>query len=162
MSGLSKLGITLTSIFSFLLFSLLTQLLYLFWRRRQQSRRKSTRIEPTTATLPASTTAQNAMHSELFKLEGSFYGPPSRVLFTIKEEEIETDEVACCVVEDKSCSGVSLGEHFGNFQFSQIAGDSPEVIIVMGENYSDFDVEPPFLTPCASPPYFTPSPSPNR
>lgn len=162
MSGFSKLGITLTSVFSVLLLALLAELLYLFWRRRQQSRHKSSRIEPAGAATPATLPTSNALQrSELFKLEG-LYGPPSRVLFTIKEEEREEVETELGTVLGEVKNGVSLGEHFGNFQFQLAAGDSPEVIIMVGDDESDFDVEPPFLTPCTSPPYLTPSPSPTR
>ncbi|KNA11494.1 hypothetical protein SOVF_134490 [Spinacia oleracea] len=160
MSGFSKLGITLTSVFSFLLFALLAEILYLFWRRRQQSHRNNSRIEPAGAATQAQLPTSAALpHSELFKIEG-FYGPPSRVLFTIKEEEREELETELVTVLGEMKSGVSLGEHFGDFQFHD---HSSEVIIMVDDDdEADFEVEPPFLTPCTSPPYYTPSPSPPR
>ncbi|XP_021765806.1 uncharacterized protein LOC110730316 [Chenopodium quinoa] len=159
MSGFSKLGIILTSVFSILFLSLLAELIYLVWRRRQQARRNTSRIEPacapTSTPLPTTTS-----HAELFKLDG-IYGAPSRVLFTIKEEEREEVETELAsVLGDHGKFGVSLSQHFGNFQLP-VGGDAPEVIIMVGED-DDFDVEPDFLTPCTSPPYFTPSPSPTR
>ncbi|XP_057549628.1 uncharacterized protein LOC130827793 [Amaranthus tricolor] len=156
MKNLSKLGIILTSIFSFLLLALISQLFYLLWRRRQQSRRKINQIKPTNTTIPSTPTNFPSTHIEFYKLEGS-YSPPSRVLFTIKEEEKEDDLVS----SDDRKYGVCLNEHFGDDFRSQLDGaDSVEVIIMV--NDSDFDVEPPFVTPCDSPPYFTPSPSPTR
>ncbi|CAO2823990.1 unnamed protein product [Amaranthus hypochondriacus] len=155
MKNLSKFGIILTSIFSFLLLALISHLFYLLWRRRQQTRRKINQIKPTNTTIPLTPSNFPSTHTELYKLEGS-YSPPSRVLFTIKEEK-EDDLVS----SDDRKSGVCLNEHFGDDFRSQLGGvDSVEVIIMV--NDSDVDVEPPFLTPCDSPPYFTPSPSPTR
>ncbi|KAL2900056.1 Serine/threonine-protein kinase KIC1 [Bienertia sinuspersici] len=164
MSGLSNLGIILTSVFSLLLLALFAELLYLLWRRRQQVRRKSNRIEPTFATTTTPSTSNSTIMgvsspSEFLKLESIYGCAPSRVLFTIKEEEKDETEIETENENEHyhttTISGASLGDHFGNFHLQP-----PEVIIMVGDY--DFDVEPPFLTPCTSPPYLTPSPSPTR
>ena len=142
MRGFSKLGITLTSVFSLLLLALLAEILYLLWRRRQLLRLRRTRVEPAGAALP--TTANHCQPLETPKLD-AIDGPSSRVLFTIKEEdreELETEELP------------SAGERKTE---NVLAGESPEVVVVV-----DFEAEPPFLTPCASPPYCTPSSSPEE
>ncbi|XP_057536184.1 uncharacterized protein LOC130814150 [Amaranthus tricolor] len=151
MKCLSKFGIILTLVLSFLLLALLAELLYLLWRRRQQFRHKISRIKPTTTTTTP-TIVPNS-HSQIFKLEG-IYELPSRVLFTIKEEEkegIEIDEITSVLAENKKSIVGDNYEHLG---------DSSEVIIMVSD--SDFGVEPPFLTPCTSPPFFTPAASPTR
>ncbi|KAK9755471.1 hypothetical protein RND81_01G027600 [Saponaria officinalis] len=141
MSGMSKLGITLTSLFSLILFALLSQLLYLLYRCRRHHHRKITRIEPATPPPPPPTST--TIPPPKFE---PIYGP-SRVLFTINEEEKDDLE---------NIEMVNLSQHFSeNFCVE-------DYVISMVGCDDHFDVEPPFLTPCASPPYYTPSPSPPR
>jgi len=142
MRGFSKLGTTLTSVFSLLLLALLAEILYLLWRRRQLLRLRRTRVEPSGAALL--TIANHRDPPETLKLE-AIDGPSSRVLFTIKEEdreEVEAEELP------------SVGERRTQ---NVLPEESLEVVVVV-----DFEAEPPFLTPCASPPYYTPSSSPGR
>ncbi|KAA8518470.1 hypothetical protein F0562_015976 [Nyssa sinensis] len=128
------------------------ELLYFFcWKYRS-------RIEPDRAPVRGPDGSAPSAPPEVidvFKLQG-MYGP-SRVLFTIKEEEREELE------SEKSLSSaekvpmktkrVSLEECF-----TEVAGDLLEVEVTI-----DVDGKTtPFSTPCASPLYYTPTASPSR
>ncbi|WOH06215.1 hypothetical protein DCAR_0625638 [Daucus carota subsp. sativus] len=80
---------------------------------------------------------------DLYKLR-EMYGP-SRVLFTIKEEDKEDLES-----EKSTTKSRNLSQSFGD------AGASPEFVVAIEEGIE----ETPFSTPCDSPMYFTPAASP--
>ncbi|KAF9598242.1 hypothetical protein IFM89_026018 [Coptis chinensis] len=71
---------------------------------------------------------------------------PSRVLFTIKEEEKEDLE------SEKSCSDRKFRTK-GSYSLND-----EEVVMMSMER----EIESPFFTPCGSPPYYSPSSSPPR
>ncbi|KAK7268081.1 hypothetical protein RIF29_20767 [Crotalaria pallida] len=100
MIGLNKLGVTLTVILAVTLTALAVEIIYLLWRRRQRYRPRG-RIEPQEASLSCSSSSPRERERELeldleleLELEHQVmkfrhvYGP-SRVLFTINEEERE-------------------------------------------------------------------------
>ena len=89
---------------------------------------------------------------DVLKWQG-LYGP-SRVLFTIKEEETEETEPH---TGDKLLSLETKNVSLGGECFRRVPDESPELTAAVG-----VDEATPFSTPCASPPYFTPSPSPTR
>ncbi|GAB4833267.1 hypothetical protein Ancab_031514 [Ancistrocladus abbreviatus] len=96
--------------------------------------------------------------SEMMKLHG-IYGP-SRVLFTIKEEERE--EMGSS--ERSSLGGerkIPLGEKL-TMEECHATGESPEMAAIVGLECLELETSTPFSTPSASPPYYTPSPSPAR
>ncbi|XP_011046871.1 PREDICTED: uncharacterized protein LOC105141378 [Populus euphratica] len=137
------------------------ELLYFFCWKSQ-----SIRIEPDSKTPPAASAAvttvpadgEDALVEEMLKLHG-MYGP-SRVLFTIKEEDREEMEITENdessienVVESKEREMSS-----SDVCFEEIAVANDVVVDVEVE-----DVTTPFWTPCASPQnYYSPSPSPPR
>ena len=88
---------------------------------------------------------------DVLKLHEEAYGP-SRLLFTIKEEEEAADGQDRLDRDDQK---------IGTNVESESGGDDVAEKAVVLEVESDDEVTP-FSTPCASPPYFTPSPSPTR
>ncbi|XP_042475051.1 uncharacterized protein LOC122057115 [Macadamia integrifolia] len=88
------------------------------------------------------------------------YGP-SRLLFTIKEEEKEDLESVKSSTDRKPNPDkerkVSLSECFERTQEEDPGAETNSVAVDVEEREST-----PFSTPCASPPYYTPSPSPTR
>lgn len=161
MKGLSKLGISLAVVFVVCLIALIVDALYVLWRRRSPRRRgraveypeeqvyspskellyffcwkRQTSVEP--GTFPQS------RNDELARWE-KLYGP-SRVLFTIKEEEREEDEA-----DNNRCPKES------NVRETRVCLEDVSVVVP-----AEVDGATPFSTPCASPPYYTPSPSPSR
>ncbi|KAB1222558.1 hypothetical protein CJ030_MR2G007344 [Morella rubra] len=78
---------------------------------------------------------------------------PSRVLFTIKEEEREG-------VDSENCSSSEAGTKAKRVRKEEVVGVelSLPVVTVSVET----EEATPFSTPCASPPYYTPLPSPTR
>lgn len=93
----------------------------------------------------------------MLKLQG-MYGP-SRVLFTIKEEEMEVTENDDSSIENELVKSKKRKKSSSDFCFEgAVAND----VVVEVEVEVD-DVTTPFWTPCASPQYYyTPSPSPPR
>ncbi|KAF5750574.1 hypothetical protein HS088_TW03G00913 [Tripterygium wilfordii] len=164
MKGLSKIGISLTVVFVVCLLALIIDVLYVLWRRRSFQRRSTaveypeeqlsspskellyffcwksqTRVEPDA--VPRRTESGD---DELVRWE-KLYGP-SRMLFTIKEEEREDDEF------DHNSSSVE-----NDARETRVCME--DVVVVVPD---DVDDATPFSTPCASPPYYTPSPSPSH
>ncbi|XP_052176190.1 uncharacterized protein LOC127790645 [Diospyros lotus] len=145
MSGLSKLGTTLSVVFFVSLMALVAELVYLLWRRRLHLQRRSGRgrVKPDGG---GNGSPEEAV-IDLAKLQ-AMYGT-SRVLYTIKEEEEEREEaesemsVSVSSVEIVA-KKVTLDECFSG------AGDALETQTT------------PFTTPCGSPAYYTPSDSPSR
>ncbi|CAK7341999.1 unnamed protein product [Dovyalis caffra] len=110
------------------------ELCYFFYRKNQTTRVELDRTSnPATSTVAssASTDGIDALVEEMLKLQG-MYGP-SRVLFTIKEEDREEMEV---IENDKLSIENELAKTVGN-----------DVVVDV-----EFDgVTTPFWTPCASP-----------
>lgn len=184
MSGVSNLGKALTVIFIFSVIALLSELLYVLWRRRIIFRHHCDPPQPAVENQPetvfTSNISPNPSKKDLLyflclgtqsrvepdgsaptrRAEGSvedddveiidlyklreMYGP-SRLLFTIKEEEKEDLES-----EKSTTKSRNLSQSFGE------AGAVPEVVVTIEEGIE----ETPFSTPCDSPLYFTPSASP--
>uniref|UniRef100_A0A5B7C3H3 Uncharacterized protein n=1 Tax=Davidia involucrata TaxID=16924 RepID=A0A5B7C3H3_DAVIN len=186
MSGLSKLGTALIAVFVVSLVALVAELFYVLWRRRVFRRQNPAvhggdhldisgdtsskellyffcwkhqfRIEPDGAPVRGSDgSAPNAPPEliDVLKLQG-MYGP-SRVLFTIKEEEREELEseksLSSAEKGPKNTKRVSLEECF-----AEVAVEPPEVAVTIDEDCH----ATPFSTPCASPLYYTPSASPSH
>jgi hypothetical protein len=138
------------------------ELLYFFCWKSQM-----TRIEPDSTTPPAASTAvasvpadgEDALVEEMLKLQG-MYGP-SRVLFTIKEEdreEMEITENDESSIENVHVESKEREMSSSDVCFEEIAVANDVVVDVEVE-----DVTTPFWTPCASPQnYCSPSPSPPR
>ncbi|KAF5747764.1 hypothetical protein HS088_TW05G00491 [Tripterygium wilfordii] len=165
MKGLTKLGISLTVVFAVCLIALIIDLFYVLWRRRSLRRRSSaveypdeqlyspskellylfcwksqTRVDP-----EAVPQQSESGDDELARWE-KIYGP-SRILFTIKEEEREEDE-----------ADHNRWSEENEVREARVRLDDHVVVVVP----TDVDDSTPFSTPCASPPYYTPSPSPPR
>ncbi|KDP36129.1 hypothetical protein JCGZ_08773 [Jatropha curcas] len=130
------------------------ELLYFFCWKNQASR-----IEPdaeTTTAAPDAPPITSSAHvdvdvDELLKRH-ALYGP-SRVLFTIKEEEREEMETELSSSAEKEENKVNRKK--------KTRSVSLEEIVAVAMMISADDATP-FSTPCASPPYYTPSPSPSR
>lgn len=89
------------------------------------------------------------------------YGP-SRVLFTIKEEEREGFDSENCssaeiVLKTKRACYTTTTAATTATESGCRGGNVEEVAVTI-----DLSETTPFSTPCASPPYFTPSSSPSR
>nr|GMD39642.1 Zinc finger protein [Ipomoea batatas] len=101
---------------------------------------------------------------DLLKLQGGLYGP-SKILFTIKEEEKEDLESVCSSVE-KGPRKKTNSKRRSLEDFFEIDGDSPEIspeVVSTAADECHLDIETtPFSTPCTSPTYFTPTASPAR
>uniref|UniRef100_A0A2P2PU33 Uncharacterized protein n=1 Tax=Rhizophora mucronata TaxID=61149 RepID=A0A2P2PU33_RHIMU len=132
------------------------ELLYFFCWNNQ-----TTRIEPdasaavaaaaTAPSLPAPPVAAAGTDDELLKYFQGLYGP-SRLLFTIKEEEKE---------EMETTNALSPVEKEVKDEKESVC--SEQVLDVpMSTAAVAVDEATPFSTPCASPPFYTPSPSPPR
>lgn len=131
------------------------ELLYFFCWKNQNSR-----IEPDAETTAATATAPplppntptDADVDEMLKRH-ALYGP-SRVLFTIKEEEREEMETDfSSPAENEERKGKKKKRKSRTFSLEEVAVSAMVI---------DIDDSTPFSTPCASPPYYTPSPSPAR
>ncbi|XVF55838.1 hypothetical protein PTKIN_Ptkin06aG0068800 [Pterospermum kingtungense] len=134
------------------------ELLYFFCWKNQP-----TRVEPSSGVVVSSTPtdATTAVGSETATMEEdddelakwqAMYGP-SRVLYTIKEEEREGADSA----------GDSADQSEAKTEKRDSLRDCFSGPIKMAEDVAvDVEEATPFSTPCASPPYFTPSPSPGR
>ncbi|KAK4272681.1 hypothetical protein QN277_021200 [Acacia crassicarpa] len=168
MVGLHKLGIVITAIISLTLAALCLEILYLLWRRHGLRRRthsdpgthkqllhflcwkRKSRVEPQRNSPPTSSSSPPELAEQVIKWQ-CVHGP-SRVLFTIKEEDregLDSDNFSSAetVVKTKSvCYAAAAAESGGG-------DESVEEVEVMIDTT-------PFSTPCASPPYFTPSSSP--
>jgi hypothetical protein len=136
------------------------ELLYFFCWKNQ-----TTRIEPDSTTPqeasavapPVPADGADALVEEMLKLQG-MYGP-SRVLFTIKEEEMEVTENDDSSIENELVKSKKRKKSSSDFCFEGAVANDVEVEVEVEVD----DVTTPFWTPCASPQYYyTPSPSPPR
>lgn len=95
----------------------------------------------------------------MLKLQG-MYGP-SRVLFTIKEEEMEVTENDDSSIENELVKSKKRKKSSSDFCFEGAVAN--DVVVEVEVEVEVDDVTTPFWTPCASPQYYyTPSPSPPR
>lgn len=170
MIGLNKLGTAITVIIALTLAALLLEILYLFWRHHRLRRRphsdpvthkqvlhflcwkRKSRVEPQRTSPPTSASSPPELAEQVIKWQ-CLHGP-SRVLFTIKEEDregldSENFSSAESMVKTRRvcCAAATAGSGGGD-------GSVEEVEVIIETT--------PFSTPCASPPYFTPSSSPVR
>lgn len=127
------------------------------------------RIEPSTTPSLHNSTGSTPESPEmelvdLLKLQSGLYGP-SKILFTIKEEEKEDLESVCSSVE-KGPKKKTNSKRRSLEDFFEIDRDSPEIspeVVVTAADDCHLEIEStPFSTPCTSPTYFTPSASPAR
>ncbi|KAI4348898.1 hypothetical protein L6164_009564 [Bauhinia variegata] len=188
MIGLNKLGTALTVIIAVTLTALVLEIIYVLWRRqrfcevnesdltREAScfpseellyflcwKKNKSRVEPREASLPnsASSCSPPELEEQVMKWQ-CLYGP-SRMLFTIKEEEeregleMESEYSASASAEiefdtvvktNRACFSEPVGTVEQNLREGEVA-----VTIELNETT-------PFWTPCGSPSYYTPSSSP--
>ncbi|PIA54385.1 hypothetical protein AQUCO_00900731v1 [Aquilegia coerulea] len=178
MTNLSKLGIGLTVAFVFSFVVLVTELCYIFFRQRKRADdvdeesdisssncwsskkffylfccKNKSRIEHTgapTTVHPVDDDNVVEQQDELMKWQ-ELHGP-SRILYTIKEEEKEDLE------SEKSCSERKTKKRIGG-SIEEEKEISMVVISMESDKERETD-ETPYLTPCGSPPYCTPMSSP--
>ncbi|CAJ1967239.1 unnamed protein product [Sphenostylis stenocarpa] len=156
MMGLSKLGTAITAVTAVTLVALAAEIVYVLWQRRQRFRPR-VRVEPREASLQCSTSSSPSDDDVDLELEEHvmkwhcLHGP-SRVLFTIKEEEREEVE------SDNGNGNVSSVECTKKAWVSERVAVE-EVAVAVEELLDETTL---FSTPCASPPYYTPYASPIR
>ncbi|KAF5207804.1 hypothetical protein FRX31_002609 [Thalictrum thalictroides] len=175
MTDLSKLGIGLTVAFIFSFVALVTELCYIFFRRRKRAIdeesdissnswsskeifyffccRNKSGIELTGApTTVHPVDDDNVMMEQSDELEKwqELHGP-SRILYTIKEEEREDLE------SEKSCSERKSKKRVCSIEEEK---EISMVVISVESDRESKETETPYLTPCSSPPYCTPMSSP--
>ncbi|KAG6772412.1 hypothetical protein POTOM_023819 [Populus tomentosa] len=142
------------------------ELLYFFCWKSQ-----TTRIEPDSTAPPAASTAvttvpadvEDALVEEMLKLQG-MYGP-SRVLFTIKEEDREEMEIT--ENDESSIENVLVESKKREMSSSDVCFEeiavANDVVVDVEVEVEVEDVTTPFWTPCASPQnFYSPSRSPSR
>ncbi|KAI9122367.1 hypothetical protein K1719_007056 [Acacia pycnantha] len=170
MVGLHKLGAIITAIISLTIAALFLEILYLLWRRHSLRRhthsdpgthkqllhylcwKRKSRVQPQRTSPPTSSSSPPELAEQVIKWQ-CVHGP-SRILFTIKEEDregLDSDNFSSTetVVKTKRvcyAATAAAAESGGG-------DESVEEVEVMIDTT-------PFSTPCASPPYFTPSSSP--
>lgn len=179
MNGFTKLGTILTAVFSVSLLALVAELLYVLWRRQTFWRRSDplyptpskeqllyffcwknqSRIEPAgNPHAPASGDAEARVPAvddgDVAKWQQAVYGP-SRVLFTIREEEREGTETT------SEAENEIVKSNSKTVSFDQAESVDDQVVVLVSVEEA-VDEATPFSTPCASPPYYTPSPSPTH
>lgn len=125
------------------------QLLYFFCLKNQS------RIEPagnpTVSDPPESAAVVVAVDDDdVANWQLGMYGP-SRVLFTIREEEREGTETSEAENDQRVKS-----------KTVRLEGESAGVVVKVADVGVDDEEPTPFSTPCASTPYYTPSPSPTH
>ncbi|GFY97950.1 hypothetical protein Acr_12g0004910 [Actinidia rufa] len=184
MSGLNKLGMALSVAFVVSLLALIAELVYVLWRRRlfrlQTSAvddgdvefsgesaaaskellyflcwKQQSQVEPDKRIGSGQSDPGDPEEViDILKLQ-DMYGP-SRVLFTIKEEEREEAE------SEKSLSStekvVKKTRRVTLEECLMVAGGSPEVEVSCAGHRETT----PYSTPCDSPLFYTPSASPAR
>ncbi|KAK7345247.1 hypothetical protein VNO77_15841 [Canavalia gladiata] len=153
--GLNKLGTAITVLTAVTLAALAIEVVYMLWRRHQRLR-PHVRVEPQETSLPCSSSSPSERERELeLELEQQVMkwqclNGPSRVLFTIKEEERE--ELESENGSSAECSAVAV-----KMLTERVAVE--EVVLAIEGLLNETT---PFSTPCASPPYYTPHASPSR
>lgn len=168
--GLNKFGTAITVITAVTLAALAVEIFYVLWQRRQRLRPR-VRVEPHQTSLPCSSSSspggsrERELELEIEQHASKWqclYGP-SRVLFTIKEEEEREgleSENSCCssseVVVKKSNATRSA------WVSEKVEVDHDEVAVAVEGLLLLNNETTPFSTPCASPPYYTPYSSPCR
>ncbi|XP_004497703.1 uncharacterized protein [Cicer arietinum] len=162
--GLNKFGTTITVLTAVTLTALAVEILYVLWKRRLRLRPR-VRAEPQEPSLPSSScTSPGERERELdVELQSHvakwqcLYGP-SRVLFTIKEEEIEGVESENG--SSTECSAVTVNKTVAvNTTRLSESVVLDEVVVTVDELLNETT---PFSTPCATSPYYTPQSSPMR
>ncbi|KAG4996452.1 hypothetical protein JHK85_027891 [Glycine max] len=166
MMGLSKLGTAIMTITAVTLVALFAEIVYVLWQRRQRLRPR-VRVEPQEASLQCSSTSSSPSNDDDVELELEQHvmkwqqclngNGPSRMLFTIKEEERE---------EVESDNGNGLSEECKKSARACLDNERvavvDEVVVAVEELLLLDETTTPFSTPCASPPYYTPYASPSR
>ncbi|VFQ59226.1 unnamed protein product [Cuscuta campestris] len=103
---------------------------------------------------------------DLLKLSGGGLYGPSKILFTIKEEEKEEMESVCSNSAEKGPEWKCDGGRRSLEDCFQIEQGTPEIkpaVVCSTADHCCVNIETtPFATPCASPSYFTPLASPGR
>lgn len=180
---MNKPGTALTVIIAVALAALFVEIIYLRRRRRRRRRnldrcsdsdlstdaisasskeflyfwcwKKKSRVEPQEASIPSSSCSPQELAEQVMKWQ-CLYGP-SRVLFTIKEEEREG-------LESEVCSSAESALKTRRACFSEAVGVIGTVKPELNEVAVTIELNEvtPFSTPCSSPPYYTPSSSPTR
>ncbi|XP_027367649.1 uncharacterized protein LOC113873638 [Abrus precatorius] len=157
MMGLNKLGTAITVITAVTLAALAVEIVYVLWQRRQRFRPR-VRVEPQEASLPCSSSSPGdrererelELELEQHVMKWQCLNGPSRLLFTIKEEERE--ELESENDTSAECSAVAVTKLSERVVVDEVA------VVVEGL----LNETTPFSTPCASPPYYTPYASPSR
>ncbi|KAG5151023.1 hypothetical protein JHK84_027495 [Glycine max] len=148
------------------LVALFAEIVYVLWQRRQRLRPR-VRVEPQEASLQCSSTSSSPSNDDDVELELEQHvmkwqqclngNGPSRMLFTIKEEERE---------EVESDNGNGLSEECKKSARACLDNERvavvDEVVVAVEELLLLDETTTPFSTPCASPPYYTPYASPSR
>lgn len=161
MIGLNKFGTTITILTAVTLTALAVEILYVLFKRRERLRPR-VQAEPS---LPRSSSTNDELEDELEQHMAKYhclYGP-SRVLFTIKEEEREgvESENGSSTTECSSVVTVMKGRAVRSMRLSEnvVDGGGDEVVVAVEEW---LDESTPYSTPCATSPYYTPQSSPTR
>jgi len=153
MMGLSKLGTAIMAVTAVTLVALALEIVYVLWQRRQRLRPR-VRVEPQEASHHCSTTSSSPsdddvdLELEQHVMKWHCLNGPSRVLFTIKEEEREE-------VESDNGNGSSVECNNKRWVSERVDEVAVAVEVLLDETT-------PFSTPCGSPPYYTPNVSPSR
>ncbi|KAJ9181310.1 hypothetical protein P3X46_009450 [Hevea brasiliensis] len=133
------------------------ELLYFFCWKNQTSRIELAGAETTAAPVATAPPLPPIMpadaHVDEMLKQHALYGP-SKVLFTIKEEEKEEMET--------DSSSAENGERKRKKKTKKKSRSTSLEDVAVTAVVIDIDDSTPFSTPCASPPYYTPSPSPSR
>lgn len=165
MMGLNNFGTTITILTAVTLTALAVEILYVLWKRRLKLRPR-VRAEPQEQpSLPSSSPDQREreLEEELEQHIAKWQGinGPSRVLFTIKEEDREgVDSESGSLTE---CSVVTLKKALavGSTRLSEIESENENVVVVDDEVVLDVEELLSETTPYSTP-YYTPLSSPTR
>ncbi|ESW17794.1 hypothetical protein PHAVU_007G269000 [Phaseolus vulgaris] len=156
MMGLSKLGTAIMAVTAVTLVALAAEIVYVLWQRRERLRPR-VRVEPQEPSHHCSTSSSPSeddvdLELEQHVMKWHCLNGPSRVLFTIKEEDREE-------VESDNGNGSSVECNKKRWVSERVAVDEVAVAIAVEELLNETT---PFSTPCASPPYYTPNASPSH
>jgi hypothetical protein len=170
MMGLNKFGATITILTAVTLTALAVEILYVLFKRRHRLRPR-VRAEPLEPSLPISSTSSQDEREREQELDEELenhiakyrchYGP-SRVLFTIKEEEregVESENGSECSSVVTVKKALAVRNTRLNENFVVVDDDDDEVVVMVEELLNETT---PYSTPCATSPYYTPQSSPTR